>query len=88
MRLHCPVGSIGACAWFFVTFRFNFSQSLSVQLKAECNKGYVKVKQVCVFVIWIFLWCLCQPVKGLSCVESDGVISVNIKRGIWHAVSG
>lgn len=30
-----------------------FFISLSVQLKAECNKGYVKVKQVCVFVIWV-----------------------------------
>ena len=80
MRLHCPVGRIGACACFLVAFRLNFFQSLSVQLKAECNKGYVKVKQVCVFLIWIsilylmiFLCCLYQPVKAsLSCVEVMG----------------
>lgn len=59
---------------------FNFFQSLLVQLKAECNKGYVKVKQVGVFITWNFilddflmlltLECLCQPVKAsLSCME-------------------
>ena len=45
---------------------------LSVQLKAECNKGYVRVKQVCVSVAWmpiyysmVFLCCcfrVCQLV--------------------------
>lgn len=44
---------VGAAAWFFVVLGFNFFQSLPVQLKAECNKGYVKVKQVCLFVTWV-----------------------------------
>lgn len=65
---------------FFMAFGFNFFQSLSVHLKAECNKGYVKVKQVCLlvldfhyiledFLMLLTLEYLCQPVRLLCLVE-------------------
>lgn len=57
-RLRCLVGIIGSSCWFFMAFGFTFFQSLSVQLKAECNKGYVKVKQVCLFVSWTSMFYL------------------------------
>lgn len=46
VKLCCPLGTAEYPVLVAFVFVFLF---LSVQLKAECNKGYVKVQQVCVF---------------------------------------